>query len=247
MQAAELTPVLLRAAAFDAGPMRMDEQWRLAARHVERIDSLWSRLTGSVVPGARRAASLAVHALAYAEYQRADNSGSTRPSADGVVLGAGWATDVLEDLFNDATNLLATDVNALPLVDAVPTKTPWAMLDSLVGVVAHLRAQTPAVMTVFASRRPQRFVRVHAMQDGTALIESVGNAGLGEGQKITAAQRKVLLDLGFKPPTQRKRERNWRLSAPELSLIAIPVSVSEVMVRVHGLSQGESLRVEVTH
>lgn len=247
VKAAELTPVLLRAAAFDAVPMRMDEQWRLAVHHVERIGALWSRLTGSAVPGARRAASLAVHALAYAEFQRRQKADSTHPSGDGIALGAGWEADVLDDLFNDATNLLATTANTLPRVDAVPTKNPRAMLDSLVGVVAHLRAQTPAVMTVFASRRPQRFVRVHALQDGTALIESVGNAGLDEGEKITAAQRKVLVALGFKPPSQRKHERNWRLSAPELSLIAIPVTVSEVMVRVHGLSQGESLRVEAPH
>ena len=246
VKAAELAPALLRAAAFDTTPMRMDEQWRLAVRHVERIGTLWNRLAGSAVPGARRAASVAVHALAYAEYER-NQKRSTQPSGDEVALGARWEADVLDDLFNDATNLLATNANTLPRVDAVPTKTPRAMLDSLVGVVAHLRAQTPAVMTVFASRCPQRFVRVHALQDGTALIESVGNAGLGEGDTITAAQRKVLLELGFKPPTQRKHERNWRLPAPELSLIAIPVTVSEVMVRVHGLSQGESLKVAATH
>lgn len=245
VKAAELTPVLLRAAAFDAVPTRMDRQWSLAVRRVERINGMWSRLIGSTVPGARRAASVAVHALASRKYQSTEEEVSTRPSAGDIALGAGWAEEALEDLFNDATNLLATDANTLPRVDAVPTSTPRAMLDSLVGVVAHLRAQTPAMMTVVGSKRPQRFVHVCALQDGTVLIESVGNGALDESEKITAAERNVLLDLGFKPPTPRKHGPNWRLLAPELSLISIPVTVTELMVRVHGLSKGGSLKVEV--
>lgn len=247
VQAASLTPVLLRAAAFDSAMMRMDEQWKAAAQCVGRIDKLWTRLTSSSVPGARRAASLAVDALAERAYASDQEAHDKEPSAGNPHAGGAMSSDDLDELFNDASSLLATGDVALERRAAVPTRSAKSMLISLVGVLAHVQAQAPAMMTVRPVHRPQRFVRFIALPDGTGLIESVGNAGVEKAEQITPSERKVLLEMGFAPPTRRKYERNWRVGVQEISLTGVPVTLALVLERVHGLAKGDPLEVVTAH
>lgn len=242
VQAASLTPVLLRAAAFDSTLMRMEEQWKAAAQCVGRIDKLWIRLTRSAVPGARRAASLAVDALAERAYWSDQEAHDKDPSEGNRHAGRAMSSDHLDELFNDASSLLATGDVALERRAAVLTRSAKSMLISLVGVLTHVQAQAPAMMTVRPVHRPQRFVRFIALPDGTGLIESVGNAGVEKAEQITPSERKVLLEMGFAPPTRRKHERNWRIGV-ELSLTGVPVILARVLERVHGLAKGDPLEV----
>ena len=245
--AASLAPAYLLAAAFDSSLSGYGAQWNSAVRHVARIDDCWDRLTGSAVPVARRATSLAFDALAHQAYRKTQPT----PAEGGAVATRSpredMPADVLEELFADAARLLATGSTSLVRHAPVPTRSARAMLMSLVGVVTHLQAQAPAMMTVFPVARPRRFVRFIVLPDGTGQLESVGDAGLDKTDRLTAAQKKTLVGFGFAAPTRRRHERNWHLATPGVSLTEIPVLIAQVLERVHGLTKGERLKVFTSH
>lgn len=187
--------------------------------------------------------SLAFDALAHQAYRHTLQAPGGDRSVAGRSAGENMAPDMLEELFSDGSRLLATGEASLVRTDPVPTRSAKAMLMSLVGVVAHVQAQAPAMMTVFPVARPRRFVRFIVLPDGSGQLESVGSAGLDKTDRLSAAEKRTLVEFGFAAPTRRLHEQNWHLATPEVSLLEIPVIVTQVLERVHGLTKGERLQV----
>lgn len=231
IRAASLTPRFFEAAAFDSALDRFTMQWALAGAAITRVNKGWDQLITSVIPAARDAAGFAA-AQQFAAV-RAGSVGSDTELTDEDAV----------DMLELALSLLATGDAQLERRDVVRVTSLESTIGALAGPIAHVVARAPAMVTMRPVDRPNRFVRLSILLEDDGLIESVGNHGLEESDRLTTTEKRKLAELGLGPPTRRGSERNWRLRTPGTSIPGIAEAMLAALWLAHGVNPKD--RVEI--
>jgi len=226
----ELVPVLMHAAAFDSDLRRFDAQWNAAERIFERSLDLWAKMVACTVPMARTAAGRTMYLLAVASHEG-------RPAGEAAPM----------DVLDPAAALMASDLDCLDRTDRISTRTPRDLLDGVMGALIHLTTDTPSTMTLFPSKRPERWVRLTLGSGNRMLLECAGSRDLGDGERLTTVEEQHLRDLGLNPPGRKVAERHWHLVIDEFEPFGTTTAAASMLLNVHHLRQGEPLTLVTAH
>jgi len=219
--AAELVPVLLRAAAFDSDLERMTAQWATAAKCIARIETLRERFGSSSVPCARRAAALAFAANAAGSMSAEDLSG----------------------ILNEAGLMFVMADGGLSRREVMRVKSGSSMLLTMVGAVFHTMIVSDALLIVRSVDKPDQSVRLSSRSHKKHVVEIAGSPADPEEPKLLVSQTSTLKALGFRAPTTKANQEYWFRDMSKRPFLEVAVATITAFQQVYGLTPGERLEV----